>query len=183
MASSSSRWRLWYAGAATADVACHGFHPKVVLDHHRQDILWSLATSRVMVTCLFLGPISLLIAPNSAIYSEVSVKTDISQLLLLICASEQLCIFVFFSSRFLLCFFSRLLAGSKVGFSVLPLALLCRQMRILTSFNTNKITTWLFLAWTLFSYALGIPANNVSWSGTSGCSCVACHWPDDRLLS
>ena len=144
MASSSCRWRLWYAGAATADVACHGFHPKVVRDHHRQDILWSLATSRVMVTCLFLGPISLLIAPNSAIYSEVSVKTDISQLLLLICASEQLCIFVFFSSRFLLCFFSRLLAGSKVGFSVLPLALLCRQMRILTSFNTNKITTWLF---------------------------------------
>ena len=60
-------------------------------------------------------------------------KTDISQLLLLICASEQLCIFVFFSSRFLLRFFSRLLAGSKVGFSVLPLALLlCRQMRILT---------------------------------------------------
>ena len=145
MASSSCRWRLWYAGAATADVACHGFHPKVVRDHHRQDILWSLATSRVMVTCLFLGPISLLIASNSAIYSEVSVKTDISQLLLLICASGQLCIFVFFSSWFLLRFFSRLLAGSKVGFSVLPLALLlCRQMRILTSFNTNKITTWLF---------------------------------------
>lgn len=76
--------------------------------------------------CIFLGPISLLIAPNSAIYSEVTVKTDISQLLLLICASEKLCIFVFFSLRFLH-FFSRLLAGSKVGFSVLPLALLlCR---------------------------------------------------------
>ena len=100
-----------------------------------------------------------------------------------LCEREALYI-RFFSSRFLLHFFSRLLAGSKVGFSVLPLALLlCRQMRILTSFNTKKITTWLFLAWTLFSYALGIPANNVSCSGTSGCSCVACHWPDDRLLS
>lgn len=94
------------------------------------------------MTCIFLGPISLLMAPNSAIYSEVTVKTDISQLLLLICASKKLCIFVFFSSRFLLHFFSRLLAGSKVGFSVLPLTLLlCRQMRILTSFNTKKITT------------------------------------------
>lgn len=101
-----------------------------------------------------------------------------------LCERAALYIGFFFSSQFLLRFFSRLLAGSKVGFSVLPLALLlCRQMRILTSFNTNKITTWLFLAWTLFSYALGIPANNVSWSGTSGCSCVACHWPDDRLLS
>ena len=144
-----------------------------------------------MVTCIFLGPISLLIAPNSAIYSEVTVKTDISQLLLLICASEKLCIFVFFSSRFLLHFFSRLLAGSKVGFSVLPLALLlCRQMRILTSFNTNaklqhdcflhELFSPLFLG---LSHVLGIPANNVSWSSTSGCSCVACHWPDDGLLS
>ena len=99
-----------------------------------------------MVTCIFLGPISLLIAPNSAIYSEVTVKTDISQLLLLICASEKLCIFVFFSSRFLLHFFSRLLAGSKVGFSVLPLALLlCRQMRILTSFIQRKLQHDCFL--------------------------------------
>lgn len=73
-------------------------------------------------------------------------KTDISQLLLLICASEQLCIFVFFSSRFLLRFFSRLLAGSKVGFSVLPLALLlCRQMRILTSFLLRKLQPDCFL--------------------------------------
>lgn len=73
-------------------------------------------------------------------------KTDISQLLLLICASEQLCIFVFFSSRFLLRFFSRLLAGSKVGFSVLPLALLlCRQMRILTSFLLRKLQHDCFL--------------------------------------
>ena len=73
-------------------------------------------------------------------------KTDISQLLLLICASEQLCIFVFFSSRFLLRFFSRLLAGSKVGFSVLPLALLlCRQMRILTSFIQRKLQHDCFL--------------------------------------
>ena len=109
-----------------------------------------------MVTCIFLGPISLLIAPNSAIYSEVTVKTDISQLLL-ICASEKLCIFVFFSSRFLH-FFSRLLAGSKVGFSVLPLALLlCRQMRILTSFIQRKLEHDCFLHELCSPMLLGFP--------------------------
>ena len=110
------------------------------------------------MTCIFLGPISLLIAPNSAIYSEVTVKTDISQLLLLICASEKLCIFVFFSSRFLLHFFSRLLAESKVGFSVLPLALLlCRQMRILTSFIQRKLQHDCFLHELCSPMLLGFP--------------------------
>ena len=85
-------------------------------------------------------------------------KTDISQLLLLICASEQLCIFVFFSSRFLLRFFSRLLAGSKVGFSVLPLALLlCRQMRILTSFIQRKLQHDCFLHELCSPMLLGFP--------------------------
>ena len=85
-------------------------------------------------------------------------KTDISQLLLLICASEQLCIFVFFSSRFLLRFFSRLLAGSKVGFSVLPLALLlCRQMRILTSFLLRKLQHDCFLHELCSPMLLGFP--------------------------
>lgn len=56
----------------------------------------SFAASGLRVTCLFLGPISLLIALNSAICSEASVKIDISQLLMLICVSEQLCIFFFF---------------------------------------------------------------------------------------
>ena len=111
-----------------------------------------------MVTCIFLGPISLLIAPNSAIYAEVTVKTDISRLSLLICASDQLCIFVFFSSRFLLCFFSRLLAGSKVGFSVLPLALLiCGQMRILTSFLLRKLQHDCFLHELCSPMLLGFP--------------------------
>ena len=110
------------------------------------------------MTCIFLGPISLLIAPNSAIYSEVTVKTDISQLLLLICASEKLCTFVFFSSRFLLHFFSRLLAESKVGFSVLPPALLlCRQMRILTSFIQRKLQHDCFLHELCSPMLLGFP--------------------------
>ena len=64
----------------------------------------------------------------------------------------------FFSSRFLLHFFSRLLAGSKVGFSVLPLALLlCRQMRILTSFIQRKLQHDCFLHELCSPMLLGFP--------------------------
>ena len=193
MASSSCRWRFWYSVRCCFSwcrlswVSSKSCSRSTSIGHP----FISFAASRLIVTCLFLGQISLLIAPNSAMYSEVSVKIDISQLLLLIFASEQPCIFVFLSSGFLVVFFSRLLAGRKVGFSVLPLALLlCRQMPILTSFNTNaklqhdcflhELCSPLFLG---LSHVLGIPANNVSWSSTSGCSCVACHWPDDGLFS
>ena len=76
--------------AAVGGLACHGFRPKSFSKSPFMGCSFiCFSASRLLMTCLFLVPISLLMSPKSVILSAVSVRRTVQSMAAVVDFIEQ----------------------------------------------------------------------------------------------